>query len=147
MKAIPFRHMGRSICKTRSIAGRCRPSRSVVECGATAPLFRRKRNSVPHSKTLPRASRRRSGWAILENRAGPESIQSAFTIVEVLAILAVMIVVAAVLLASVTPRRATSKAVGISCVNNFKEVGTAYRLWANDHGDLVPPQQSISNGG
>jgi hypothetical protein len=30
---------------------------------------------------------------------------------------------------------------------NLKEIGTAYRLWAADHGDLVPAQQSVTNGG
>ena len=74
-------------------------------------------------------------------------LQSAFTIIEVLAIIVVLMVLAAMLLPSMAPPRAISKAVRISCVNNLKEVGTAYRLWANDHGDLVPSQQSITNGG
>ena len=39
------------------------------------------------------------------------------------------------------------KSQRVSCVNNLKEIGTAYRLWAGDNGDLVPPQQSVSKGG
>jgi len=43
--------------------------------------------------------------------------------------------------------RPKSKSTRISCVNNLKEVGIAYRLWAGDNGDLVPAQQTvISNG-
>ena len=34
--------------------------------------------------------------------------------------------------------RAKQKAQRINCVNNLKQVGTAYRLWANDNGDRYP---------
>lgn len=51
----------------------------------------------------------------------------------------------------ITSLRATKgadrKSQRVSCVNNLKEIGTAYRLWAGDNGDLVPPQQSVSKGG
>ncbi|HXR05960.1 MAG TPA: type II secretion system protein [Candidatus Acidoferrum sp.] len=70
---------------------------------------------------------------------------SAFTIIEMLVIIAVLMVLAAVLLPSFS--RATAKSPRISCLNNLKEIGTGYRLWAEDHGDLVPAQQSVSNGG
>jgi len=43
--------------------------------------------------------------------------------------------------------RARAKAVRISCLNNLKEISTAYRLWAGDNGDLVPSEQSVSKGG
>jgi len=39
------------------------------------------------------------------------------------------------------------KAQRITCISNFKVLGTAYRLWAGDNGDLVPSQQSVKNGG
>jgi hypothetical protein len=39
------------------------------------------------------------------------------------------------------------KAKRITCVNNLKEIGTAYRLWEGDHGDLVPSQQTVKKGG
>jgi hypothetical protein len=35
----------------------------------------------------------------------------------------------------------------LSCVNNLKQVGAAYRLWAGDHGGKVPAQQTVGNGG
>jgi competence protein ComGC len=69
----------------------------------------------------------------------------AFTRVE----LAVVIVVFALLVALMLPavRRADQKGKRILCVNNMMCVGTAYRLWAGDHGDLMPYQASITNGG
>jgi hypothetical protein len=35
----------------------------------------------------------------------------------------------------------------ISCVNNLKQIGTAYRLWAGDNGDLWPSQQTVASNG
>jgi type II secretory pathway pseudopilin PulG len=77
-------------------------------------------------------------------QASPQNL-SAFTIIEILVIIAVLMVVASMLLPNLS--RATAKAPRISCLNNLKEIGTAYRLWAGDNGDLVPSQQSVTNGG
>jgi hypothetical protein len=35
----------------------------------------------------------------------------------------------------------------ISCVNNLKELETAYRIWANDHHDRFPASESVTDGG
>ncbi len=35
----------------------------------------------------------------------------------------------------------------ISCVNNLKQMGTAYRIWANDNGDVFPAFAPLTNGG
>ncbi|MGD0412025.1 MAG: type II secretion system protein [Verrucomicrobiota bacterium] len=73
----------------------------------------------------------------------------AFTRVELLVV--VMIVLFFVLAASaiILPFLARSKArsARISCVNNLKEIGTAYRVWAGDYGDRTPPEQTVANGG
>jgi type II secretory pathway pseudopilin PulG len=73
---------------------------------------------------------------------------SAFTRIELLVVVVVLLVLltlATLLLPGLA--RAKAKATRISCINNQKEIGTAYRLWANDNGDLVPPQQIQSKGG
>jgi len=67
------------------------------------------------------------------------------TLIEVLVVITVLLLVASLLLPPLS--RVTAKAQRISCVNNLKEVGTAYRLWAGDNGDLVPSQQTLKNGG
>jgi hypothetical protein len=33
------------------------------------------------------------------------------------------------------------------CVNNLKQIGTAYRVWENDNGDKYPAQQTFELGG
>jgi prepilin-type processing-associated H-X9-DG protein len=37
--------------------------------------------------------------------------------------------------------------VRISCINNLKQVGMAYRIWAGEHQDKLPTQISVTNGG
>ena len=75
----------------------------------------------------------------------PMRRRRAFTLTEVIVILFVICVLAALYLPGLS--RATARAPRIQCVNNLKEIGTAYRLWAGDHGDLCPAQQPKTNGG
>ena len=42
---------------------------------------------------------------------------------------------------------AKRKAQRISCMNNLKEIGAAYRLWADDHGGHTPASEVASRGG
>jgi hypothetical protein len=70
---------------------------------------------------------------------------SAFTRVELLVVIAVlMVVIVTMLLPNLAGSR---KATRITCIFNLKEIGTGYRLWAGDHGDFMPPEQTVSNGG
>jgi len=45
------------------------------------------------------------------------------------------------------PPIAKRKVQRISCLYNLKEIGTAYRLWADDHGGRTPASESASRGG
>jgi len=72
---------------------------------------------------------------------------SAFNLVEMIVVIAILMVLAALILPSFH-QRSYNKATRISCLNNLKEIGTGYRLWAGDNGDLVPSQQTVkSNAG
>lgn len=71
----------------------------------------------------------------------------ALTLVEVLLVI-VLLAVIVVMLIPVTGCR-MQKADRINCVNNLKEIGLAYKVWAGDNNDKFPMQVSITdtNGG
>jgi prepilin-type processing-associated H-X9-DG protein len=73
----------------------------------------------------------------------------ALTITEVLVVVVVLAVLAAMLLPAGNGSRIQAKARRINCVNNLKEIGLAYKIWAGDHSGKFPMQVSITetNGG
>jgi len=75
----------------------------------------------------------------------PHSFDRAFTMIELLIVIACLGILAALLLPALA--RPKVYAQKINCVNNLKQVGVAFRTWALDFGDKYPPQVSITNGG
>ena len=67
------------------------------------------------------------------------SFRDAFTLIELLTVIAVIATLAGLLLPSLA--RARSKARQIQCGSNLRQVSLAFHLYADDHLDSVPPNR------
>src|SRR5260370_17804695 len=63
-------------------------------------------------------------------------LRKAFTLIEVLVVIAVIAILASLLLPVLA--RTKAKAQGIFCLNNTKQLNLAWRLYADDHNDKLP---------
>jgi len=73
--------------------------------------------------------------------------QMAFTLIELGVVILVLLLLVSMLLGNMNRPRGHKGSPRISCLNNLKVIGTAYRIWAGDNGGLVPSQASVTNGG
>jgi prepilin-type N-terminal cleavage/methylation domain-containing protein/prepilin-type processing-associated H-X9-DG protein len=72
-------------------------------------------------------------------------LQLAFTLLEMLMVITIIGILAARLLPALA--RAKPKAQRVQCLNNLKQTGIAFHLFANDHQHLFPMQVSVRDGG
>jgi len=86
-----------------------------------------------------------SRWSYPVAATRPSRPVRAFTVFELLVVAAVFAILAAMLLPALA--NAKGKAQRIQCVNNLKQVGLSYRVFAVDHEDLFPMSLTTNRGG
>jgi len=79
------------------------------------------------------------------NRERLRSRHGGFSLIDLLAMLAAVLIVAALAFTYLVKPRAQSSRM--NCVNHMKQVGLSFRLWAGDNGDKFPMQVSTNLGG
>ena len=71
--------------------------------------------------------------------------QGAFTLIEMLCVVAVIAILAALLLPVLN--RGQAKARALQCVDNLKQTGLAFHIFAHDHNGRFPMEVPMSEGG
>ena len=69
----------------------------------------------------------------------------AFTLVEMLVVIAIIAILAALLLPALVGGK--KRAQRIECIANLKQIGTAFQIFAHDHSSGFPMQVSVEQGG
>ena len=81
----------------------------------------------------------------MNDRENSQSHRAAFTLIELLVVIAIIAILAALLLPALAKSKA--KAQRTACLNNQKQTGLSFTLWAGDHNDKFPSTVDVAEGG
>jgi len=73
----------------------------------------------------------------MKSRSSRKSRLTGFTLIELLVVIAIIAILAAMLLPALS--KAKQKAVGISCINNLKQLTVGFLMYASDNQDVIVP--------
>jgi competence protein ComGC len=86
-----------------------------------------------------------TGAANLSHSRIMKQTKKAFTLVELLVVIGTIAVLGAMLLPAFASTKGNSQK--ITCLNNLKQVGLAFRVWEGNHGSRYPMQVAAVSGG